>query len=367
MKICILQPYLAPYRLNLFDNIGMLNKDETIICYYSKFEKRRKWEENYTLTYCKEVFFNSFIIQTGYEKNIEIPNLVKILSFLIKEKPDVIVCFPNIFGLIILIMDVLFKYKLISWLESTKVTESNTGYLKRKIRDLFWNKTSTFIVPGNETKDYLNSMGFPKNHQKLYFVPNSVNSEFQIKSDELEKKFNNINKTLDFCFSGSLILRKGIDLLLEAIKIVNKEYNGKRKYNLNILGTGEFQVEQIDNVIWHGFQTGDSYIKTIMRSNVFILPSRSDCNPLTVIEALKSGCILVLSKNVGNASDFIQDNGFLIDDLSPRGISRYIISLLECSTEKLQYMSNISFSLGKNITQQNSAKKFISALSDTCF
>ena len=145
---------------------------------------------------------------------------------------------------------------------------------------------------------------------------------------------------------------------------MNNEYQGERNYILNILGPGEFKYEQINNIILHGFQTGNNYLNVIKKSHIFILPSRSDCNPLTVIEALKNGCILILSKNVGNATDYIQNNGYILESLTARNISRYIISLLECSLEQIKLMSSISYLIGKNITHGNSAKSFISAIRD---
>lgn len=361
MKICILQPYLTPYRVKLFDNIGRLHSGDTIICYYSKYEKRRKWEEKYELANCKEFSLKSLTIQTGYAKNFDLPNINRIIHFLKKEQPDLIVCFPNVFGFIILILSLFFKYKLISWLEITGITEASTGLVKRTFRNLFWNQCLSFIIPGKETMNYLKNLGFPKKKQRLYFAPNSVNSEFQITENELNTKLNSINNHLVLYYSGSLIKQKGVDILYKAINIVNKEYHGKRSYQLNILGTGNIRDNQIGNIIFHGFQTGDNYLNVIQRSHVFILPSFSDCNPLTVIEALKNGCILLLSKNVGNATDYIKDNGYVFESLTAREISRQIISLLECSQEHLKKMSFNSCAMGENISHFNSAKKFLSA------
>jgi glycosyltransferase involved in cell wall biosynthesis len=266
-----------------------------------------------------------------------------------------------------MLLSKLFKYQLFSWLECTNITEASTGFIKNKLRILFWNKVTTFIIPGIQTKIYLKSFGFPNKSQQLCFVPNSVDSEFQITKSELIKKFNPENDIINFYFSGSLILRKGIDLLLEALKIVNSEYKGGRSYKLHILGAGDLDLEQIDNIIYHGFKTGYDYLNIIKKSQVFILPSRSDCNPLTVIEALKNGCILILSKNVGNASDYIQDNGFILESLTARNISEKMIIILECSFEQIRKMSYCSYEFGKNITHKNSAKSFISIMKQNIY
>lgn len=362
MKICILQPYLAPYRVKLFDNIGRLNNGETIICYYSRYEKRRKWIEKFKLVHCKEESFKGFAFQIGYSKNIDLPNVFRMILYIKKEKPDIIVCFPNTIGLIIMILSIFFKFKIISWMEITILTEASRGFIKSKLRNFFFSKCISFIIPGIETKIFLKNLGFPKINQKLYFAPNSVDSEFQITHNELNNKLETLNEIVNFYFSGNLIRGKGIDILLEAFKIVYSEYHGKRNYRLNILGAGNYENEQINNVIFHGFQTGDNYLNVIKKSHVFILPSRSDCNPLTVIEALKNGCILILSKNVGNASDYIQDNGYVLESLTALDLSQQVISLLECPLEQLKQMSNISHAIGKNITHENSAKGFFSAI-----
>jgi len=46
--------------------------------------------------------------------------------------------------------------------------------------------------------------------------------------------------------------------------------------------------------------------------HVFVLPSRSDCNPLVVVEALNCGAALILSDGVGSHPEALRANGRMV-------------------------------------------------------
>ena len=62
-----------------------------------------------------------------------------------------------------------------------------------------------------------------------------------------------------------------------------------------------------------GYKEQEEIIKLYALADCFLLPSISDPNPLTVIEALWSGLPLLLSSNVGNYPETIKigENGFV--------------------------------------------------------
>jgi glycosyltransferase involved in cell wall biosynthesis len=66
----------------------------------------------------------------------------------------------------------------------------------------------------------------------------------------------------------------------------------------------------------------DKLLELYSRSDVFSLPSRGDCTPLAVAEAMACGLPIVASK-VGSIPDMVDHgrNGFLVDTRSPRDLA----------------------------------------------
>ena len=112
-------------------------------------------------------------------------------------------------------------------------------------------------------------------------------------------------KTLDlqkfyFCFLGSLeIQRKGLDVLLEAIKIIDREYRNA-PLALLLIGVGEDELKIKDmvksrslhnRVVFAGEQV-EPYV--LMAScHAFVLPSRNEGMPNALLEAMALGLCVV--------------------------------------------------------------------------
>lgn len=74
-----------------------------------------------------------------------------------------------------------------------------------------------------------------------------------------------------------------------------------------------------------GFQNQKEMAELYALSDVFVLPSLSDSNPLTCIEALWSGKPLLVSAHVGNYPEVIEEgvNGYVFDySKSPQAIEK---------------------------------------------
>jgi glycosyltransferase involved in cell wall biosynthesis len=78
---------------------------------------------------------------------------------------------------------------------------------------------------------------------------------------------------------------------------------------------------------------------------VFILLTRSEGLPNTILEALASGCI-VLTTNVGGIPDIVKngETGFLLQGkLEPKNIAKHVISILNMSKEELLKMHKVAY------------------------
>ena len=155
-----------------------------------------------------------------------------------------------------------------------------------------------FICPSEFYMNKFIEFGIPK--EKVVHIPNFVDVS----------KFNpNYEHEDYFVYFGRLSEEKGINTLIKSMKYVNKS-------KLIIVGTGpiekelkEFVVkENIKNVEFVGFKTGNELENIIKQSRFIVIPSEWYENaPMSIIEAMAYGKA-VLGSNIGGIPEFIEDN-----------------------------------------------------------
>jgi glycosyltransferase involved in cell wall biosynthesis len=121
-----------------------------------------------------------------------------------------------------------------------------------------------------------------------------------------------------FLFSGSLIARKGVDLLARAFVRLASEVSNVR---LRILGEGELRQSlsrtlQVvsERVEFAGFKDWHELPREYARADVLCVPSRYDGWGLVVPEGLASGLPVIATERMGAALEFVETgrNGWLI-------------------------------------------------------
>jgi glycosyltransferase involved in cell wall biosynthesis len=93
-----------------------------------------------------------------------------------------------------------------------------------------------------------------------------------------------------------------------------------------------------------GHQSESEMVELYAQADGFCLPSISDPNPLSVIEAIWAGLPLLLSSRVGNHPECLQDgkNGFLFDVFDQSSTTSAISRWLELSPKELSAFGNRS-------------------------
>ena len=146
-------------------------------------------------------------------------------------------------------------------------------------------------------------------------IHNMVGDIFINKEINCEK---NINNGIDFVAVGSLIQRKGFDVLIRAFAESNLKKEGAR---LTIIGEGEERnnlQQQINvagltnNIILEGQKVKTEIVEILHNSDVFVLASRSETFGVVCIEAMATG-LPVIATACGGPEEFIDDaNGLLV-------------------------------------------------------
>ena len=168
-----------------------------------------------------------------------------------------------------------------------------------------------------------------------------------------------------FLFSGSLIHRKGVDLLAAAFVQLAREMTNVR---LRIIGDGELResVEQTlkpvgERVEFVGFRDWHDLPGEYASAEVLCTPSRYDGWGLVVPEGLASGLPVIATDRMGAALEFVENrrNGWLIpagDQLALINAMREAARLPVSEIDRLGRYARESVSAH---TLQNGAARFV--------
>jgi glycosyltransferase involved in cell wall biosynthesis len=135
-------------------------------------------------------------------------------------------------------------------------------------------------------------------------------------------------------YVGVLEARKGLDVLLEALKLV---VQAKPKTVLTVIGAGNQgsyrrlceRLHIAGNVEFLGLQSAEEIAKRHLRSQIFVLPSANENSPNALAEAMVSG-LPVIATAVGGIPSMVEhgQTGWLVPPRDPAELANAILQLL---------------------------------------
>ena len=125
---------------------------------------------------------------------------------------------------------------------------------------------------------------------------------------------------------------KNQSLLIDAISKVREQINDVK---LLLVGDGELRNAVERKVVQNGLSdivefTGNipNVAEKLSSADVFVLPSRYEGLPLTILEAMASG-LPIIATNVGGVPDIVKDNGVLFKDNDLNGLVAAMVNLAQ--------------------------------------
>jgi glycosyltransferase involved in cell wall biosynthesis len=168
-----------------------------------------------------------------------------------------------------------------------------------------------------------------------------------------------------FLFSGSLIPRKGVDLLAKAFVRLAAEVSNVR---LKIVGQGELRQSLAqtlrsvsDRVEFAGFRDWSELPGEYALADVLCVPSRYDGWGLVVPEGLASGLPVIATDRMGAALEFVETgrNGWLIAAGDEEALFRAMREAALLSSTELTEMGHHARESVSTHTLQNGAARFV--------
>jgi glycosyltransferase involved in cell wall biosynthesis len=174
-----------------------------------------------------------------------------------------------------------------------------------------------------------------------------------------------------FLFSGSLIRRKGVDLLANAFVRLASEVPYVR---LRIVGEGPLYQSLVktlrpvsERVEFVGFRDWHELPHEYARADVLCAPSRYDGWGLVVPEGLASGLAVIATNRMGAALEFLEtgSNGWLIPADDEDAILQAMREAALLAKEELVHISRQARESVNSHTLQYGAERFVSFAQET--
>lgn len=379
MNIAIYTNILTPYRVHFFELMYkecLSRGDSFYVLVMANTEPNRVWKyEDYKKEYT--ILLNSKTISQG-EVHIHFNNNFE--DVLKKLNLDVLICAGGYLSPGIWKAAQLKKkmgFKMYFWSEShLNETRNYNGIkvkIREKIRNMIYKKFDGFWYAGKLSRELIET--YCKPGAEMVFVPNLIDEEkykkAAILSEEVKRQIRkkyeiSENNTVMIC-PARLIPVKGID---KFISILDKTQN-KSRVTMLIAGDGEMRetLEQMVNktkldIRFLGFQNQDSMVELYSISDVFVLPSISDANPLTCIEALWVGLPLFISENCGNYPEVIKqgENGYSFNYKNVDNAVKKLDNIISADKKWMNSARNTSISIAK---EQYDSEKTIKKILNT--
>jgi glycosyltransferase involved in cell wall biosynthesis len=223
-------------------------------------------------------------------------------------------------------------------------------YCQRRERE--WGLADVVVVNSEFCRQALLKQGVPE--EKLVVVPLCYELPNPI-TPLLHHSTTPVRSPLRVLWLGQVILRKGIQYLIEAARLLQGE-----NVRFEVVGpigiSGQAVKSAPDNMTFHGRVTRDQAATWYERADVFVLPTLSDGFAITQLEAMAHGLPVIATPNCGAV---VRDgmDGLLVPPRDPvalaKAVARFATDhafLAECSRTARARVRDFSLAaLGDNL------------------
>jgi len=321
-------------------------------------------DERFRYDYPYEVLFNRSLDSVRFAERLQA--LIKAFN---QFKPTVL----NITGYFDYAQVMLMIYarargvKVVLSSESSTMDHNRSGF-KEKIKSWIVNQADAFFCFGKSSADYLATLGVKKSSIAVRHA--AVIDEDIIRTNFEKEKLSqaDLDTNRQFVYVGRLAQEKNLEMLINAFKKV-KENDPENDWKLLFVGDGPARpnLELLSGDLLSNknikFAGGFPWYKVpawLAKSDVLILPSKSEPWGLVVNEAMVCGMPVIVSDKCGCAEDLVLNgiNGFAFDPESQSDLEQNLAFFIE-NPEKISIMGKESLKLIQPFSSKNVAKEMV--------
>ena len=276
--------------------------------------------------------------------------LINLFFFLLKRKYDLIHVHPFLPALIAKPISVLKNTPIILTVHGTRLFEPEKKTPPRILEKYILSKIKYESVI-SVTKAFAK---IPNVNKKITVIPNGIDTKkFEGRG---EPKFSKPT----ILWVGRFDPVKRVEDLIMAVKILTKRI---KTLQLLLVGYG-YQKDKLEklaeelklpNARFLGFQKEDDLAVLYKKSHVFVLPSSSEGQPLTILEA-QAASLPVVATNIGGIPEIIKDgeNGYLI---KPKNVHELAGAIAKAIFNRELLSKNASKNIKANYNWDDAARK----------
>jgi len=180
--------------------------------------------------------------------------------------------------------------------------------------DLAYTNSKKLVLVSDSLRTGIEAL-VPSASKRIMVIPNMIREDQFFPPSEPRK-----SDPFVFIWAGRLEHVKGVDLLLEAVKLLRD--NTDRQFFVRLAGKGSLrrELEQQarllgvgDKVNFLGRLSREEMLKEMQVANCFVLPTRYEAFGVVLIEAMATGLPVIATRSGGPDTIVNQENGVLIE------------------------------------------------------
>ena len=212
------------------------------------------------------------------------------------------------------------------------------------INKWIYRRINKIIVLGYKSKQMFENLMVP--NSKFEVIRNGIDEELFISEEKLNQKQH--TQPFNVIYFSNMIKEKGYDIVLE----VAKKMQGNPKYHFYF--SGKFfdkqqeeafkkEISGMNNVTYYNGVYGQEKKKLLQEMHYFILPSKEEALPISMLEAMANGLYIIVS-NVGVISEVIEPEASHLLNINNSSNDIQIIEILKSTSVVLE---NTDFKINK--------------------
>lgn len=329
IKVVLISNIPSPYRVDLWYYMQTcLNSVDLTILYTNANEDNRQWDIDEKKLE-KSIILNSKILKIKGKQDSRYIHLLSGIGKRLSEiNPDIVIAMEyNPAALQALCWCKRNKIGFVHMTDGTLHSERSIGTVQKISRKIIIKRADTYIASSTKAKEKLVKWGANENKISVSLLTTDIKKYKAIKRNPVKGRI---------LYVGSMIPRKGLDLLINCLPFIDSEYC------LHIVGNGTIEEikdlkelaegKGIDNKIeWKGFKQGLDLLKEYSEAEVFVLPTREDCFGLVLLEATAAGIPVVASKYADGAYDIVEvgKTGWIVDPYNGAELAETINKVID--------------------------------------
>jgi len=338
-KLLIFHPYLAPYRLDLYNRFlddfkvkvllsGSKSEIDTLAFDLEAVNSQAKFDYSY---FSDAFYFGRHPISTVFWKSIK------------KFRPNIVLSHEyGINTIAAILVKPYFKYRQYLTCDDSLPMATGYGLLRKILRNYVVRHVDGIICVHPEVAGYLQDKYRRFRCKFLYFpiiqddalLEGKINKASRLASKYMDKYGLQGKRVL--LYVGRLSPEKNIDLAIDSYRLVSDADN-----RFVIVGSGSLEnllkekvrkYDLCDRVIFTGPLSGESLFAWYYLSDLFVLASRQEAFGAVVNEALSGGCRCLVSDHCGSSSLITTENGKVFES----GNVDQLSSMMKCELSNIQ-------------------------------